>query len=100
MATLAIPVQEPERINSLDTLRGFALLGILVMNIWAFAMPFGAYFNPYLFGSMAGANWWAWPRARPSPAGRRTRSASPASARSAISTPASAAPERAAASGL
>lgn len=35
-----------DRIANLDVLRGFALLGLPLMNIIAFAMPFGAYFNP------------------------------------------------------
>ena len=34
------------RKNSIDVLRGFALLGILLMNIVSFAMPDSAYFNP------------------------------------------------------
>ena len=34
------------RVPSIDVLRGFALLGILVMNIQAFAMPHAAYLNP------------------------------------------------------
>ena len=35
------PVEAAERIESLDVLRGFAVLGILVMNIQAFSMPGG-----------------------------------------------------------
>jgi uncharacterized protein len=50
------PVAQPERISSLDTLRGFALLGILVMNIQSFAMPFAAYFNPTAYGDLTGIN--------------------------------------------
>ncbi len=44
------PVTSGERIESLDLLRGVAVLGILVMNIYAFAMPFAAYVNPYQMG--------------------------------------------------
>lgn len=54
------PTAELERISSLDTLRGFALLGILAMNIWSFGMPVAVYFNPTTFGDLTGANWWAW----------------------------------------
>ncbi len=39
-----------KRIVAIDILRGFALLGILVMNIMSFAMPSTAYFNPAAFG--------------------------------------------------
>ena len=44
------PVTAGERIASLDFLRGIAILGILVMNIYAFAMPLAAYFNPFRMG--------------------------------------------------
>jgi uncharacterized protein len=40
------PVGQAQRIVSIDVLRGFALLGILVMNITAFSGPFAAYLNP------------------------------------------------------
>ena len=56
----AAPVAESERISSLDTLRGFALLGILVMNIQSFAMPFSAYFNPTAYGDLTGPNFAVW----------------------------------------
>ncbi len=35
-----------KRIVSIDVLRGFALLGILLMNVVSFAYPYAAYFNP------------------------------------------------------
>lgn len=60
MAATAAPVSQAERIDSLDVLRGFALLGILVMNVMSFAMPFSAYFNPSAFGDMTGANYAVW----------------------------------------
>jgi uncharacterized membrane protein YeiB len=37
------PISEHRRLSSIDTLRGFALLGILVMNIHSFAMISTAY---------------------------------------------------------
>jgi uncharacterized protein len=42
-AMLAVPVAQQERITILDSLRGIAVLGILVMNITGFALPAPAY---------------------------------------------------------
>lgn len=48
------------RIVTIDAIRGFAVLGILLMNIVAFGLPTEAYFNPQFYGGDTGANWWAW----------------------------------------
>ena len=45
----AVPERAP-RIATLDIVRGVAVMGILAMNIVAFAMPFPAYMNPYAYG--------------------------------------------------
>lgn len=54
------PVRESDRIESLDVLRGFAVLGILTMNIGAFAMPSAAYFDPTAWGDLSGLNFGIW----------------------------------------
>ena len=56
----AQPIGEKERIVSLDVLRGFALLGILPMNIQYFSMISAAYSNPTAFGDLHGANLLVW----------------------------------------
>lgn len=57
-----VPPEPPHvgRIESIDALRGFALLGILVVNVQSFAMIDAAYFNPTAYGDLSGANWWVW----------------------------------------
>jgi uncharacterized protein len=48
--TLAAPTHS-DRLNTLDGLRGVAVMGILLMNIFSFAMPSAAYFNPRAYGA-------------------------------------------------
>ena len=47
------------RITSLDALRGFALLGILIMNIISHGLPSSHYTNPMAGGMLTGADYWA-----------------------------------------
>tara|TARA_B100002052_G_scaffold5444_1_gene4701 strand:+ start:560 stop:1912 length:1353 start_codon:yes stop_codon:yes gene_type:complete len=50
------PVAESKRIRSIDTLRGFALLGILLLNIIPFSGPMAAYFDPSAGIEVSGLN--------------------------------------------
>jgi uncharacterized protein len=54
------PVTAAERLVSLDTLRGVAVMGILVMNVYAFAMPLAAYYNPLIMGGADALNMGTW----------------------------------------
>ena len=57
----AAPARLPERIGSLDLMRGIAVLGILAANIVAFGQPFSAYMFPETFLVPAGDNdGWMW----------------------------------------
>ena len=56
----AAPVPAAERLITLDTLRGVAVMGILVMNVYAFAMPLAAYYNPTIMGGTDALNMGTW----------------------------------------
>jgi uncharacterized protein len=53
------PVQSGERINSLDVIRGIALLGILLMNINGMGLPF-SYMDPTIVGNAESLNVKVW----------------------------------------
>ena len=48
------------RVASLDLLRGVAILGILPMNILAFALVPASYQNPLAMGPISESEWWSW----------------------------------------
>ena len=54
------PINLGERIDSLDVLRGVAILGILLMNIVTFSMVLATYTNPSVYNDLSGADWWTW----------------------------------------
>lgn len=51
---------EGTRLVTLDAMRGFAVMGILAMNIVAFAMPFWAYITPLAYGGETASERGAW----------------------------------------
>ena len=59
---VAAPVSESGRIHAIDSLRGFAVLGILIVNIWSFAWVSSAYRNPSSApgGGLGGTDFWIW----------------------------------------
>ena len=60
MAGAAAGTGEEGRIATLDILRGIAVMGILAMNIPAFAMPEAAYTSPAAYGGSEGLNRIVW----------------------------------------
>jgi len=59
-ATRAEPVRAGDRIASIDTLRGVALLGILIMNIISFGLVSSAFSNPIPDAALTGVNFWTY----------------------------------------
>jgi uncharacterized protein len=57
-SVLAGPAAPEERIESLDVLRGVAILAILIINIRSFALPLAAFDNPTAYGDFTGASFW------------------------------------------
>jgi len=55
---LQTPTAPSERIIALDALRGFAVLGILIMNVQSYSMIEAAYINPTAYGDLTGINRW------------------------------------------
>jgi len=60
LAADSAPRPAAGRIASLDIVRGVAVMGILAMNVIAFAMPFNAYMNPLAFGLESDADLASW----------------------------------------
>lgn len=60
MTTPVSPILATERHESVDLLRGLALLGILVMNIQLFSMPVAASINPLALGDRGTVDFAIW----------------------------------------
>jgi uncharacterized protein len=58
--SVTAPSPASERILALDALRGVAVIGIVGMNVLAFALPGPAYYNPMSFGGVSPADYWVW----------------------------------------
>jgi uncharacterized protein len=57
---MTTPSPSATRILALDALRGIAVIGIVGMNVLAFALPGPAYYNPLSFGGTTPADYWVW----------------------------------------
>lgn len=60
MPAKAAPVRAGERIAAIDVLRGFAVLGILAMNVQSYSMISAAYLNPAANDKLAGVGLPVW----------------------------------------
>ena len=54
------PFASRERVAALDALRGIAVAGIALMNVYIYALPPAAYFNPAAAGSESPLDWIVW----------------------------------------
>lgn len=50
MTSAALPTDPASRIDAMDAARGLAVCGIVLLNVYNFAMPPAAYFNPLAYG--------------------------------------------------
>lgn len=57
---MTAPLSPTPRILALDALRGIAVIGIVGMNVLAFALPGPAYYNPMSYGAVGPADYWVW----------------------------------------
>lgn len=55
-----LPLTPSARIDSLDLLRGSAIMGILLMNTQSMSMPTHAYFSPVAYGDITLTNYITW----------------------------------------
>lgn len=55
-----IPAERGERHLSIDAVRGFAVLGILLMNIVGMGLPSFSYIDPTFAGGEGPADYWTW----------------------------------------
>jgi uncharacterized protein len=58
-SSLAAPINQSERIIALDSIRGIAILGILLMNIPGFGLPHSAIFD-YSINKQSDVNYFFW----------------------------------------
>ena len=58
--TAPAPSHPVQRILALDALRGVAVIGIVWMNVHAFALPGPAYYNPLSYGANGDADYPVW----------------------------------------
>jgi uncharacterized protein len=58
--TAPAPSPASPRILALDALRGIAVIGIVWMNVHAFALPGPAYYNPMSYGATGDADYRVW----------------------------------------
>ena len=57
---LTAPAISGDRVIALDALRGIAVAGIALMNVYVYALPQAAYFNPAVAGSESMLDWIVW----------------------------------------
>ena len=54
------PLRVPLRVDALDAARGLSVCGIVLLNVYNFAMPPAAYFNPLAYGNTGAATLAIW----------------------------------------